>query len=165
MFKSAINFNQDLSNWDVSNLENIAFMFTEAQSFNQDLSDWDVSNITSLFYTFDGASSFNGDIVSWDMPNLQLMEGTFRNATNFNQDISGWDVSNVTHMDELFEGADGLSIENQCSINTTFSANENWPYDWSGNCDDDNDGIINSDEVAGCQDTTACNYEDRTSVE
>ena len=88
------------------------------------------------------------------------MEGTFRNATNFNQDISGWDVSNVTHMDELFEGADGLSIENQCAINTTFSANENWPYDWSGNCDDDNDGIINSDEVAGCQDSSACNYDE-----
>ena len=52
-------------------------MFTEAQSFNQDLSDWDVSNITSLFYTFDGASSFNGDIVSWDMPNFAVDGGNF----------------------------------------------------------------------------------------
>ena len=39
-----------------------------------------------------------------------------------------------------------------------FLLNTNWPYDWQGLCDDDNDGIINSNEISGCQDINACNY-------
>ena len=54
---------------------------------------------------------------------------------------------------------DALSQQNQCSIHTSFSTNDVWPYDWSGNCDDDGDGVINFDEIAGCQDDTACNYD------
>ena len=45
MFYGANKFNQDISNWDVSNVENMAWMFGNCKSFNQDISNWDVSNV------------------------------------------------------------------------------------------------------------------------
>ena len=51
-----------------------------------------------------------------------------------------------------------FSDQNQCAIDQSFSSNTNWPYDWDGSYDDDNDGIINSNEILGCQDINACNY-------
>ena len=46
-------FNGDISNWDVSNVENMSNMFYECESFNQDISNWDVSNVIDMRYMFD----------------------------------------------------------------------------------------------------------------
>ena len=45
--------NPDISSWDVSNVTNMAYMFSSASSFNQDLSNWDVSNVIyfELFFS------------------------------------------------------------------------------------------------------------------
>ncbi|WP_342261463.1 BspA family leucine-rich repeat surface protein [Spiroplasma endosymbiont of Notiophilus biguttatus] len=45
MFSLSSNFNQDISNWDVSNVINMNYMFLFTSSFNQDISIWDVSNV------------------------------------------------------------------------------------------------------------------------
>ena len=63
------------------------------------------------------------------------MDYMFNNASNFNQDISDWDVSNVVYMTAMFDGAVDLSDDNKCSIHTSFSSNDYWPYDWSDLCD------------------------------
>ena len=41
-------FNQDIGNWDVSNVTDMSNMFFLATSFNQDIGDWDVSNVTDM---------------------------------------------------------------------------------------------------------------------
>jgi surface protein len=41
----AKSFNQDISDWDVSNVTDMNIMFREAKSFNQDISNWDVTAI------------------------------------------------------------------------------------------------------------------------
>ncbi|GIR27126.1 MAG: hypothetical protein CM15mP42_00760 [Methanobacteriota archaeon] len=51
MFFSADNFNQDISDWDVSNVVDMKYMFFSADSFNQDISDWDVSSVTNMSVT------------------------------------------------------------------------------------------------------------------
>jgi hypothetical protein len=39
----------------------------------------------------------------------------------------------------MFHNANALSDENRCAIHTSFSSNENWPYDWSELCEDEFD--------------------------
>ena len=45
MFHECHSFNQDISEWDVSNVTNMYSMFFECKSFNQDISNWDVSKV------------------------------------------------------------------------------------------------------------------------
>ena len=47
LFMNAKLFNQDISNWDVSNVTNIGGMFCKS-SFNQDISKWNLSNMTNM---------------------------------------------------------------------------------------------------------------------
>ena len=53
MFCDCCSFNQNISDWDVSNVTNMSSMFYYCKKFNQDLSRWDVLNVTNklgIFY-------------------------------------------------------------------------------------------------------------------
>ena len=41
-------FNRDISNWDVSNVTNMSYMFYGCTNFNQDISNWNVSNVINM---------------------------------------------------------------------------------------------------------------------
>jgi len=130
MFNSATSFNEDISNWNVSNVINMGAMFNSATSFNEDISNWNVSNVTYMGYMFNNASTFNSDISGWDVSNVTAMSFMFNSANSFNIDLSNWDVSNITtYMTVMFDNT-GLSYENQCVIQSTFSLNDYWSYDW-----------------------------------
>ncbi|MFA5649486.1 MAG: BspA family leucine-rich repeat surface protein, partial [Bacteroidales bacterium] len=105
LFRGASSFNQDISNWDVSNVGNMDYMFFNATAFNQDIGNWDVSKAYSMSSMFDWATSFNQNIGSWNVGKVTSMDYMFRGATAFNQDISGWDVSKVYNMNYMFRGA------------------------------------------------------------
>ena len=96
------NFNQDISNWDVSNVTEMRAMFYEKWGFNQPIGDWDVSNVTDMSYMFSQAEAFNQPISNWDVSNVTNMRDMFFGAFSFNQNISSWDVSNVTNMGNMF---------------------------------------------------------------
>ena len=99
LFDNAINFNGDISRWDVSNVTNMDSMFWGSK-FNRDISKWDVSNVTNMEFMF-ASSKFNGDISNWDVRNVEHMRGMFA-SSEFNGDISKWDVSNVEDMSFMF---------------------------------------------------------------
>ncbi|WFQ93585.1 BspA family leucine-rich repeat surface protein [Mycoplasma feriruminatoris] len=132
MFRSAFNFNQNLSNFDTSNVISFNSMFNEASSFDQDLSNWktdnvlyaeamftdakkfnnnnkkltwNTKNIVNMRSMFLSATSFNQDISSWNTSSVTNMSNMFFNATSFNQNISNWNVSNVTNMSQMFRNA------------------------------------------------------------
>ena len=80
-------------------------VFCNNSNFNQDISNWDVSNVTTMYGMFESATAFNQDISSWDVSKVTDMEFMFRFATAFNQDLSSWDVSNVTTCDSFSDDA------------------------------------------------------------
>ena len=46
-------FNGDISNWDVSNVKSMSYMFYDCISFNQDISNWDVSKVIHTGFMFE----------------------------------------------------------------------------------------------------------------
>lgn len=99
MFRNAKTFNNDLSGWDVSNIENMDGVF-RFSSFNQDIGGWDVSNVTTMSNMFNG-TPFNQDIGNWNVANVTDMQWMF-NSTPFNQNISNWNVGIVVSMSSMF---------------------------------------------------------------
>ena len=56
---NAKKFNQNISNWNVSNVTNMKYMFRDASAFTgQDLSGWDVANVKIGYY--DGFAAYSG---------------------------------------------------------------------------------------------------------
>ena len=45
--------NGDISNWDVSNVKDMMYMFCDSK-FNGDISNWNVSNVVDMSYMFNG---------------------------------------------------------------------------------------------------------------
>jgi surface protein len=48
-------FNGDISAWNVSNVQNMAYMFADSM-FNGDISQWDISNVKDMEDMFDGCA-------------------------------------------------------------------------------------------------------------
>lgn len=105
MFRNATSFNQDISNWDVSNIKFMQGVFQGATSFDQDISEWDVSSVTSMQQLFFNASTFNQNIESWDVSSVVNMGGIFSSASSFDQPLNGWDMGNVTNLNQMFRNA------------------------------------------------------------
>jgi surface protein len=65
MFRDASSFNSNISNWNVSSVTDMGYMFYVASSFNSDISRWGIISVTDMRYMFEGASSFNQNLCPW----------------------------------------------------------------------------------------------------
>ena len=124
LFLNNASFNDDIGNWDTSNVTVMGTMFKGASDFNQDISKWDVSKVTNMIGIFRGAQAFNNGasagvsstILNWDTSKVTSIEYAFNGATNFNNGASSgvsttlsWDVGNVTEMQYAFQNADAFN--------------------------------------------------------
>jgi surface protein len=99
-------FNQDIGNWDVSQVINMRCMFYGNKVFNQDIGRWDVSNVTDMSYMFAIACSFDQDISNWNVSKVRQMIAMFFGALKFNQsqNLSKWTVKQSCNMDDFSTG-------------------------------------------------------------
>ena len=141
VFYGISSFNQDVSGWDVRNVQNFSYAFART-SFNQDISGWRTDSATNISYMFWQSpfnqnvdtktvggtvrwdvsnvtnimrafsdSSFNHSLNNWDVASVTMMNGTFSDNTVFNSDISSWDVTSVTDMGYMFYGATSFNSD------------------------------------------------------
>jgi len=82
------NFNDDISQWDMSNVTTMWKMFDGCEELNQPIGDWDVSNVQNMLDVFNSASEFNQDICEWNVSQVPTMEGKFCYAGTFNQPVA-----------------------------------------------------------------------------
>ncbi len=120
-FRDAVSFNQNINDWDVSNITQMNGTFNGAYNFNQPLNNWDTSNVTTFNFMFNGASAFNQDLSAWNTSKVTNMYAMFKGCTNFNQPLNTWDISNVTTIAEMFSGATNFNqaLDNWNTAQTT----------------------------------------------
>ena len=94
--------------WDMSNITSTQTMFLNATNFDDDISDWQMSQVGIAIGMFDGATSFNNggnpNINNWSVNNLQYATNMFNDAISFQQPINYWDVSSLIQASNFMEG-------------------------------------------------------------
>ena len=75
--------------WDTSLITDMSELFKD---FNEDISNWNVSSAADMKHMFIGASSFNQDIGRWDVGSTADMNFMFEKAKSFNKDSTYWNV-------------------------------------------------------------------------
>jgi surface protein len=113
LFFNETAFNQDISSWDTSNVNNMTYMFYQATNFNQSIGNWNTANVDDMCSMFIYASSFNNGCASgvtncplnWNTSKVTNMYKMFTGAAKFNQPIDSWDTSKVTNMSAMFNWA------------------------------------------------------------
>lgn len=114
MFSEATDFNQNIgwnistsTDWDVSLVNDMSYMFSSASNFDGDISGWVVSAVTNMSNMFE-STRFNKDISGWDISIVSNMGEMFKMVTHFNQDISGWrtimDTAPITSWYNMYDG-------------------------------------------------------------
>ena len=91
----------DISNWNISRVENIRAMFWQCTNLKSvgDLSKWDISKVKDMSYMFYECMQLEyvGDLSNWDVSNVKDMNRMFFRCKNLVSigDLSKWDVSMI----------------------------------------------------------------------
>ena len=80
MFRHATAFNQDIGQWNVSQVTDMGEMFKDARAFNQPIGRWNVANVTDMNKMFQNAAAFNKPIGNWNVSNGPNIEAIFGNS-------------------------------------------------------------------------------------
>ncbi len=110
MFWNAIG-NPVVDGWDVSNVTNMAGMFWGADDASPELRTWDVSSVNNMNSMFSQTRIANPNLGDWDVTKVTDMGNMFSEARGAEPDLSGWDVSNVTDMSYMFDGAVAANLD------------------------------------------------------
>ncbi|MEI0531812.1 BspA family leucine-rich repeat surface protein [Brachyspira pilosicoli] len=118
-YKSSRKDFEGIEDWDVSNVEDMSYMFAymsydsfESRSkakFNHNLNKWNVSKVKHMSFMFYYCNDFNQPLDKWDVSNVEDMFRMFDNCKKFNQPLNSWNVSNVTNMSGMFQVAESFN--------------------------------------------------------
>lgn len=91
------------------------------KDFNEDLSKWDLSNVQDTQEMIKRARSFEGkNIGCWNVEKVRNMEGMFKGAVSFNCDLSDWKIEKVTNMKEIFWVTSSFSYKEKLKIKSSW---------------------------------------------
>ena len=134
-----INFN--VSNWDVSNVENMSNIFSYCFAFDCDLSKWNVSNVTNTSCMFYYCHNFKAKgLENWNVSKVTHFEYMFSYCDNITDiDLSKWNVSNGMYFNLMFykcenfkgNGLEKWSLDNAEYMSNMFEYCENFDCDVS----------------------------------
>jgi len=109
-FGFCTSMDMDISQWDVSTIQNFSSMFREAHIFNRSLSAWDVSAGTNFSRMFEEARHFNQPLGGWDFSSATNLTNFLYNAgldiDNYDSSLINWWASSPPT--GLTLGANGL---------------------------------------------------------
>jgi surface protein len=81
MFYGCTLFDQDLSQWDTSLVDDMAIMFFNATSFSYNIAEWDVGSVETVENMFSGTGSFVHDLSDMQFTSVTRY-GSFNNNSN-----------------------------------------------------------------------------------
>ena len=87
-------------------------MFYGCTNLNQDLTNFDTSNVTNMGLMFAYSTNFNGNVSNFNTSSVENMYAMFYSCTNFNQDISNFNIESVTNIESMLQGATSWSTTN-----------------------------------------------------
>ena len=104
LFKNVRGINFDVSNWNVSNVENMSNIFSYCGNITDiDLSKWNVSNGMYFNLMFYKCENFKGNgLEKWSLDNAEYMSNMFEYCENFDCDVSNWKMSKAETIKYMF---------------------------------------------------------------
>jgi surface protein len=124
----------DIGGWDISNANNLSWMFFNAApsatlwSIGQ-LNDWNTSKVTNMNRLFSSSGKNStvwdiGDLSNWDTSKVTDMDLMFQESGQKNEswgvgDISGWNVSSLKTARQMFSRLSNLKILDLSGWNTS----------------------------------------------
>ena len=103
MFFGCVNFDTDLSGWDMPKNTNMSTMFKLCVKFKgTGLEHWNTSSVIKMFATFQGCRMFDCNLGDWDVR-------MFSKCTSFKgEGLEKWKVHSLTDMHDTFDECDSL---------------------------------------------------------
>lgn len=101
----------NLNDIDVSQINDMAYLFVDLNIENIDISLWNVSNVKNMEGMFNSCRKFNSDISEWNVSNVKNFNYMFYMCKNFNADLSNWQIKRESHRSNMFYGCIKLKKE------------------------------------------------------
>lgn len=111
ILKKIINNETDYNDIDVSELDDLSYVFEDKNITEIDISGWGVSNVTTLKCMFQNCKYLKtpGDLSKWNVSNVEDMSWMFSGCQNLINlgDLQNWEI-NGTKMRCAFQGCKKL---------------------------------------------------------
>lgn len=133
-----INFNGDISRWDVSNVTNMSKMFYNTNKLiNINISEWDVKNVENISFMFKNCSTLSKiQLPKFNNDNLKNTVGTFENCKSLvSVDLNDTTLENVEKCQYMFSDCTNLiRIRGIEDVNISTALSKNMYEEMFSNC-------------------------------